>query len=367
MKTNIPCTCSIPQAIDLSQENSAELLLKNLAAFGWSPIVVPQTGVKPPNHQQVSRLFFKPVEATTTSSTSIPAPLIYRDRESGSAGSDEVVPTVEPKESLEISRAQLHVASDHETVRQVQQWCGILSNIAQSVTELLELPPDTFYQSDDASSLDLMRVFYYHAVPDVPNNSNSHSSNQSPPPNALGSSPHTDWGSWTVVWQDSVGGLQTYCRACQTWVSVPPSPKPTGETTATTADTTWRCVLHVGDMASLALGRDSIETNPEMVQWPSPRHRVVCSNQERASLVYFAYPPTHISMTELRERLESWKLEHRGAILPLQEYYLLQDQSASTNGPTTATATLSDEDTSSWTNMPLGQCIQQKWNQVQRS
>ena len=27
---------------------------------------------------------------------------------------------------------------------------------------------------------------------------------------ALGSNQHTDWGSLTVIWQDSVGGLQTY-------------------------------------------------------------------------------------------------------------------------------------------------------------
>jgi isopenicillin N synthase-like dioxygenase len=37
---------------------------------------------------------------------------------------------------------------------------------------------------------------------------------------ALGSSPHTDWGTLTVVWQDNKRGLQTHCDACNVWLDV---------------------------------------------------------------------------------------------------------------------------------------------------
>ena len=45
-------------------------------------------------------------------------------------------------------------------------------------------------------SIDLLRVFRYDAL----NSSDEQASN-------LGSSPHTEWGSLTVVWQNSIGVL----------------------------------------------------------------------------------------------------------------------------------------------------------------
>ena len=41
---------------------------------------------------------------------------------------------------------------------------------------------------------------------------------------ALGSSPHTDWGTLTVSLQDDRGGLQTHCRMCDAWSDVDASP-----------------------------------------------------------------------------------------------------------------------------------------------
>jgi hypothetical protein len=36
----------------------------------------------------------------------------------------------------------------------------------------------------------------------------------------MGSSPHSDWGTLTVVWQYTKGGLQTYCHSCASWSDV---------------------------------------------------------------------------------------------------------------------------------------------------
>eukprot|EP00554_Chaetoceros_debilis_P010665 CAMPEP_0194109020 /NCGR_PEP_ID=MMETSP0150-20130528/8623_1 /TAXON_ID=122233 /ORGANISM="Chaetoceros debilis, Strain MM31A-1" /LENGTH=69 /DNA_ID=CAMNT_0038797877 /DNA_START=33 /DNA_END=239 /DNA_ORIENTATION=+ len=57
--------------------------------------------------------------------------------------------------------------------------------------------------------MDLLRVFRYDAMTNA-RQQYAH----------LGSSPHTDWGSLTVVWQDSMGGLQIYCHDCDKWNDV---------------------------------------------------------------------------------------------------------------------------------------------------
>lgn len=370
--------------------------------------------------------------------------LKYRALESGGSMA------VEPKESLELEQSQIPVV--HGSVdsnrpgasalgfQQVKDWCLTLSKIAHVVNQMLDIPSnlllvrdddteDDNYDHDEGMSndttkdkspqdrLDLLRVFYYHQVPKHPTGDDENSS-------TFGSSPHTDWGSWTVVWQDTVGGLETYCRRCQKWIAVPPnrsacktgttstsaSPESAATTNTNTAaaasnhhhqhqDYIWNCIVHVGDLASLALGKEpppldnhddvdedgNKKNNEGCIQWPSPRHRVVSPTQStRTSLVYFAYPPPSLSLTQLQEALQvvHWNRNSRGVRLPLSEYYLLQDQSLSTSvSTTTCTATNSKNDkhdlfllkeqqaTASYQqlrNLSIRDIVQTKWAQVQR-
>jgi len=183
-------------------------------------------------------------------------------------------------------------------------------------------------------NVDLLRVFYYDVVPQQ----------QGHDP-ILGSSPHTDWGSWTVVWQDHVGGLQTWCSDCQNWQTV--------EAQLTNNDNNdddddnnnlVRFVIHVGDTTSLALAHaatavatkpitsstsnttstntttrttttvktkaTTIRNQPDIQSnhfFPSPKHRVLSPISEpRVSLVYFAYPPPGESLESLSRGLEEW-------------------------------------------------------------
>ena len=162
--------------------------------------------------------------------------------------------------------------------------------------------------------------------------------------------------SLTIVWQDSVGGLETYCRCCKEWIPVPPPIL----NTETSSSSLWHCIVHVGDMASLALGN---ETGPvDHCSWPSPKHRVLTSKQERVSLVFFGYPPPFTSIEEMRNNLKDYKATRSsGKCLPLEEYYLLKDQSEVSKGPSIETVFSKMVSTKVFT------VIQKKWLQVQRS
>ena len=308
---------------------------------------------------------------------------------------------VEPKESLELKKGwrrrtilQESKGASSSSVVQVQGWCDAMSHVARTVNRVwLNLPPNVFLmeendEDEEEESLDLLRVFYYHAVPgndQTTIGSTVPDENDVDPPKhrrrlQLGSSPHTDWGSWTVVWQDDQGGLETYCRRCHKWIPVaPPTPSHNDD-----KNDTWDCIIHVGDMASLALGKEpstsssstssssaekeaSGDTSSVVVQWPSPRHRVVSPSQgERTSLVYFAYPPPSCSIREMQDAVRRANHLATGRRLPLDEYYLLRDQQ------------LSPVDTTSWKesaeaayaklqSRTIRQVVQEKWNQVQRS
>jgi isopenicillin N synthase-like dioxygenase len=169
----------------------------------------------------------------------------------------------------------------------------------------------------------------------------------------MGSSPHTDWGSWTVVWQDDVGGLQTYCHAHEEWVNVAASPLEASRATF---------VVHVGDVTSLAMGHASSQS--KKVAWPSPKHRVISPLESipRASLVYFAYPPPGISLEDMEKALGS---ETRGdvpAAIPYNEYFVLRNQSTGD-----VHAKLPEETYIDIRSRPLDRVFEEKWKQVQRS
>lgn len=350
-----PCTCQAPSCVELPNgtdeycgSHQAELLLENLKHFGWSPISVDNAPNPCPSHGEVLKLF--PPGGSNNSARSITEcnDVAYHAAESGSSEG-----SVEPKESYEVqlSKCVPNYSSPFspegggdEAERLIKTWCRTLSWIAHQVCTILRVPPNTLLAGDTSNyedSLDLLRVFHYYTTTK---------------PGELGSSPHTDWGSLTIVWQDDVGGLQTYCRVCRKWVDVEaPSSSPSSLSSSSEDEhliegkckgRRWKCIVHIGDMASLVLDLDNeddsvvrdspskmSETNPTTMCWPSPKHRVVSSaTRERTSLVYFGYPPANRSLQNIKDALRDWQPSMRGHRLPLSDYYLLRDQSTTSSG-----------------------------------
>ena len=210
------------------------------------------------------------------------------------------------------------------------EWTDALHSVAAMVIDLLGIPPNIVLREegcrcrcipnedndnstrginhDGPCNIDLLRVFRYNTV--------AHDSK------LTGSSPHSDWGTLTVVWQDEKGGLQTYCCACDTWLDVNVSSLLSVKSTLTELmvdedgpSSIASFFVHVGDFLSLATimedGEEGGETECSMPIWPSPRHRVLCPSVRmdhtsegeggedcRWSLVYFAYPPPGISLED---------------------------------------------------------------------
>ena len=258
----LPCTCHAPVAVDLTQSststtapnscsrNAKTLLKTNLQTCGWSHVLI-DIPYKPPTQSQIFNLFEKKKKltqgcpspttrtpaatvaaaATTTTAseddTSIkqlkanfPSHVQYHTAESGG----EMI--IEPKESLEISTANINRNDDDSEdafaasssspssseYKSIESWCNAMYTIAKHVRHVLDLPSHVLlYENDDNDTsrdcdngkngkiIDLMRVFYYHRVVQREASTTT--------PIVLGSSPHTDWGSFTIVWQDDVGGL----------------------------------------------------------------------------------------------------------------------------------------------------------------
>ena len=312
----------------------------------------------------------------------------YRGRcaESGSKKSN--VDEGEPKQSWEIFRSsqQNDMFQDNklfpntEKLALLQQFVHNLHKVAVVLClEAFNLPLGSFVCGEENfnPSKDLLRVFRYDAL----------SSDEEQLLN-LGSSIHTDWGSLTVVWQDDVGGLQIFCHKCDKWNNVEARGGVWDE------NKSIRLFIHVGDFMSLAVNSwyykstDEIKISEQTVRWPSPTHRVICpvrrsgsSHHSRCSLVYFAYPPNGISLSDairsLSEQNESTKTECRtkdkinctsNTTFPFKRYMLLNDQSVD-NGNTSHM-----EQNEISKNMferilyqPIDEVIEQKWNQVQRS
>jgi hypothetical protein len=342
--------------------------------------------------------------------------LTFRSFESGAPGTT----LVEPKLSWEITMANALAgqteAVSHESKlvqRRMIHWAQRLHAVAVSVQMALQLPqglllheethspPLSMTTNENRACIDLLRAFYYHPVP----NDNQSSTT------TFGSSPHTDWGSFTVFYQDDkVGGLQTYCRLCGNWTSVPTAfelnaMKSDNETTNNDeANRLVYFVVHIGDITSLAIHSalevrhkqsspneppsaddvsnvDNLNT-PTTIQpkipFPSPLHRVISPTIEpRASLVYFCYPPAERSIIDIVQGLAEWisrlakvplaanKLKYT---IPYQDYYLLKNQSAN------AGAGLEDDDTNErahhafqrMVDKPVHDILKDKWDQVQR-
>jgi isopenicillin N synthase-like dioxygenase len=349
------CTCHWPPAVDLTEflvtddTNSTDLMLREtLSRYGWCIVTAdlnklakdsPLQSIKPLDMKQQVQDLFGPGNVQTQSNGAI-----FRGRmqESGSA-------QPEPKQSWEVKRC----SSQQKCI--MHDWTRALHTVAVTVTRALELPPNLLLQeqdgecSDQCCNIDLLRVFYYDTV-DQENES-------------LGSSPHTDWGSWTVVWQDDVGGLQTYCHVHNAWVTVPAPPL---------EESKVYFVVHVGDVTSLAMGHAALRRNDNVaitmkeskVVWPSPKHRVVSpiGSSPRASLVYFAYPPPGISLKDMEKALYDYSRASTTPVsVPYDDYFVLQNQSTSADSSRS-----SKETYSIIRSRPLDTVFDEKWIQVQR-
>lgn len=344
------CTCQPPPTVDLTDalnnKNKSEdesLLRCAMSRWGWCHISVdltrltsesPLKSLQPLAMKNMVRDMFDP---SFVARNDIDA--IYRGRtaESGAATSAQA----EPKESWEVRRCCCQPTSP------IHEWTEALHSIATAVTCTLKLPSNLLLRQDachckkgEQCSVDLLRVFFYDAVGGE----------------AMGSSPHTDWGSWTVVWQDDVGGLQTYCHAHERWVDVAASPLQASRATF---------VVHVGDVTSLAMGHASRSTQDHdpIIIWPSPKHRVISPTNSipRASLVYFAYPPPGISLQDMEEALVPHIQAECPAVIPYNEYFVLRNQSSRD-----AQVRLPEEMYRAIRSRPLDSVFAEKWQQVQR-
>ena len=156
-----------PLEVNLSPSlfSSSEILVKNLQIHGWSPIII-ELNQDSPSRQQILDLFQRKGDYKFT----------YRSSESGAVGEK----SIEPKESLEVQLSKVLLDNNNNNNNSLEEkWCLGLSKIAHRVCECLDLPPGTLLAPcHDPNTLDLLRIFHYHAT-------------EGP---ELGSSPHTDWG-----------------------------------------------------------------------------------------------------------------------------------------------------------------------------
>lgn len=388
-----------------------QLLRRNLRKFGWSPVLVDISILSNILHEEedeeasschnhdsppppppalallrrhrdwetLHEIMFDH-QQTTTSDRSV---VTYRCAESGSPGGS----LVEPKQSLELKRTNGTVAtSDNDPVHvRMKSWITILHAVARTVAKTLEWPDDTLIasnkknadtavdQDDDTSPMDLLRAFLYDAVV-VPNHHTKNDVSSSVDHDddevvvSLGSSPHTDWGSLTVVWQDGVGGLETFCRQHDRWVPVPaPVVRSDDDDDDDHHDKNFLpLIIHIGDVTSLAIGGNHDDDDDGRTTWPSPLHRV-CSptTGRRRSLVYFCYPSPKVgSLHNLQHLLRSTDFTDIGADakVGLEHYSLLQNQSQDGQQQLSSPRQVYER----ILHQPLAEVFSNKWSQVQR-
>mmetsp|Transcript_4322 Transcript_4322/g.6331 ORF Transcript_4322/g.6331 Transcript_4322/m.6331 type:complete len:420 (-) Transcript_4322:109-1368(-) len=315
---------------------------------------------------------------------------VYRGRSAESGSSEKS--SLEPKQSWEFFRCppeKQHFQSTKErdgddnndnTVRAprqsrlqiLQSFVSALHEVADILCseDLLDLPKNKFICSSNPNNanankdankntdISLLRVFRYDAL-----------STEKEQYSNLGSSSHTDWGSMTVVWQDSKGGLQIYCHKHQCWNDVKVDERNMSQSDSkseTKSESNFnssgetqivRLFIHVGDYLSLAMNSVSVlalngneigkengekdgsgcreedanaNVHHQNVIWPSPTHRVLCplriddktcgtgagtstsnhADNSRCSLVYFVYPPNGIKMIDSISSLHGKDTDH---------------------------------------------------------
>lgn len=350
----------------------------------------------------------------------------------------------EPKQSWEFFRCSRVLPSQTENIltkeeadglsrlKIVQGYTNILHSVAEMIFSplILNLPSETFIAAsgcqcsndsethqesspyspptsstnckEKSCSIDLLRVFRYDAL----NSSEEQDTN-------LGSSPHTDWGSLTVVWQDSIGGLQIHCDMHDCWNDVtvePHNPSCHNDAKDCNVKKVIRLFIHVGDFLSLALSgarKESARLDARNVKYPSPMHRVICPKRDlknkddegaeageraknpRCSLVYFAYPPPGLSLQNAQSSVfrEGCVNDNMGNMadlsdgypkFPFDRFMLLHNQSidSSTLVKDQMYQHVSDRTANDYRksrayynyirSLPFDSVIREKWDQVQR-
>ena len=261
--------------------------------------------------------------------------IVYRSplSESGNPNST----SHEPKQSFELFRCRQQKDDETKikcTMNIMREWVEAFHTLSIIVSNVLLQLPDNFIVSSNCScysynkkhqcNLDLLRIFRYDAVENE----------------QLGSSPHTDWGTFTIIWQHTSKALQTYCPKHDIWNTV--------IFPETTSD--YQCFLiHIGDFTSLATHS----------YFTSPRHRVRCSNTARNSLVYFVYP--HLDVTLKNAAQIEMNMGEKDNFNLDTMYSLLQNQSSCGD--------CNDSKQLCWNDIcdvPFGSVIEEKWKQVQR-
>mmetsp|Transcript_21009 Transcript_21009/g.23851 ORF Transcript_21009/g.23851 Transcript_21009/m.23851 type:complete len:450 (+) Transcript_21009:111-1460(+) len=317
---------------------------------------------------------------------------IFRGRSTESGSEQNDTGQGEPKQSWEFFRCRSSSTStttaDEDARNTNASRLEILKIFSDALHEVviglcsymaLNLPPNKFASTfrNEVGQLprskDLLRVFRYDAL-----------STPAEQMSNLGSSSHTDWGSMTVVWQDSKGGLQIYCHEHECWndVEVPNSTEETENI---------HLFIHVGDFLSLSMNMHKKSTEgTSKFEWPSPTHRVLCPlrindcddeiENSRCSLVYFVYPPNGVSLFDAMESLDilhsndvnqvknDLELPHILESFPCSRYMLLKDQSIQIQD--LENICLHDKASANVLkkilNLPFDEVIEDKWNQVQR-
>jgi len=303
---------------------------------------------------------------------------VYRGGEGGESG-NAVSNTAEPKQSWEYSRCICtRKRQQHPTDSFLGQWSIAMHQISGVLASVLELPNGAIasrcnggfsHSSSTPSSstrcnYDLLRLFRYDPVGD-----NAFS---------LGSSEHTDWGTMTIVWQDSIGGLQIYCPKHGRYNHVVPLTPSQGNI----VDSTIPLFVHIGDFLSLVKGFNN--TYDDFI-WPSPTHRVISPKKEaRFSLVYFAYPEPQLSLAQAIESMQTLTNNNNNnqynnhacnksiqtddnCTNLLKQLSLLSDQSTAATSDHTSTDTVWDSYQHIY-HMPFAsEVIPNKWSQVQRT
>ena len=143
--------------------------------------------------------------------------------------------------------------------------CG--ADLLRAVACGLGLAPD-FFASRYTKRMQRTQMVYYPPQPPQPATSDA---------DQFGVAPHTDYGCITLLWQDTIGGLQVREVANDTWIDAPPIP--------------GTFVVNVGDL----LARWSND------RFRSTLHRVInTSGRERYSIATF-YDPTYGARVDPRE------------------------------------------------------------------
>lgn len=175
--------------------------------------------------------------------------------------------------------------------------------------------PDLRTLSKKGDTISLLRSFHYYAATNATTE-------------MTGSNEHTDWGFATLIAQQEDGGTALQVQLNGKWTDVPPM-----------ADT---LVVNCSDFLSLL-------TDGRL---RSPLHRVVLTENDRISFVYFHYPGFETPVPRISDL---GKERTKGL-------FLLKNQSDDTvrdENEVTATAQLED--------LTFGELIALKWQQVSRT